>query len=150
MWRYLTCSCITKKLAIAPSVGGAQQNKQQLEQQSDKGGCSLLQHRYLGEFDGIYDRPLACFGCGIGWAWWWSSCCLNFSWDYHLFWLCSLIILCLVFLHLASFILGFGFPLLWYIATALYFGKYHLKDPRERAGLAASAIAVSEIKASEF
>ncbi|URD90529.1 hypothetical protein MUK42_32829, partial [Musa troglodytarum] len=106
--RYLTCSCITKKPAIAPSVGGAQQDKQQLEQQSDKGGCSLLQHRYLGEFDGIYDRPLACFGCGIGWA---------------------------------CFILGFGFPLLWYIATALYFGKYHLKDPRERAGLAASAIA---------
>nr|DAD36722.1 TPA_asm: hypothetical protein HUJ06_007363 [Nelumbo nucifera] len=38
------------------------------------------------------------------------------------------------------FLLGFVFPLLWYCATVLYFGSC-LKDPRERAGLAASAIA---------
>ncbi|XP_030460615.2 60S ribosomal protein L18a-like protein [Syzygium oleosum] len=40
-----------------------------------------------------------------------------------------------------SFLLGFVFPPFWYYATVLYFGNYHLKDPRERAGLAASAIA---------
>ncbi|XP_077245324.1 uncharacterized protein LOC143885172 [Tasmannia lanceolata] len=57
---------------------------------------------------GIYDKPLPCFGCGIGWF---------------------------------SFLLGFVFPLMWYYATILYFGNYYRKDPRERAGLAASAIA---------
>ncbi|KAG4379529.1 hypothetical protein GLYMA_16G004700v4 [Glycine max] len=30
---------------------------------------------------------------------------------------------------------------MWYYATILYFGNYYHKDPRERAGLAASAIA---------
>ncbi|KAJ0702005.1 hypothetical protein HanOQP8_Chr10g0385491 [Helianthus annuus] len=59
---------------------------------------------------GLYDKPLPCFGCGIGWF---------------------------------SFLIGFGFPLMWYYATFLYFGNYYRKDPRERAGLAASAIAVS-------
>ncbi|XP_050374833.1 uncharacterized protein LOC126792444 isoform X3 [Argentina anserina] len=39
-----------------------------------------------------------------------------------------------------SFLLGFAFPLMWYYATVLYFGNYYRKDPRERAGLAASAI----------
>ncbi|XP_042977072.1 uncharacterized protein LOC122307989 isoform X3 [Carya illinoinensis] len=58
---------------------------------------------------GIYDKPLPCFGCGIGWF---------------------------------SFLLGFLFPLLWYYATFLYFGNYYRRDPRERAGLAASAIAL--------
>ncbi|XP_008809294.1 60S ribosomal protein L18a-like protein [Phoenix dactylifera] len=57
---------------------------------------------------GLYDRPLPCFGCGIGWF---------------------------------SFLLGFLCPLMWYYATALYFSNYYRKDPRERAGLAASAIA---------
>ncbi|KAL6519195.1 hypothetical protein OROGR_018515 [Orobanche gracilis] len=57
---------------------------------------------------GIYDKPLPCFGCGIGWF---------------------------------SFLLGFLCPLMWYYATILYFGNYYRKDPRERAGLAASAIA---------
>ncbi|KAK8654727.1 hypothetical protein V6N13_107328 [Hibiscus sabdariffa] len=32
-------------------------------------------------------------------------------------------------------------PLMWYYATFLYFGNHYRKDPRERAGLAASAIA---------
>ncbi|KAL5570740.1 hypothetical protein UlMin_020337 [Ulmus minor] len=36
----------------------------------------------------------------------------------------------------------FVFPLMWYYATILYFGNYYQRDPRERAGLAASAIAV--------
>ncbi|XVF27005.1 hypothetical protein REPUB_Repub14bG0069500 [Reevesia pubescens] len=57
---------------------------------------------------GMYDKPLPCFGCGIGWF---------------------------------SLLLGFVFPLMWYYATILYFGNYYQKDPRERAGLAASAIA---------
>ncbi|KAM3301034.1 hypothetical protein P3S67_015534 [Capsicum chacoense] len=57
---------------------------------------------------GFYDKPLPCFGCGVGWF---------------------------------SFLLGFLCPLIWYYATILYFGNYNRKDPRERAGLAASAIA---------
>ncbi|KAK9274795.1 hypothetical protein L1049_022047 [Liquidambar formosana] len=57
---------------------------------------------------GLYDKPLPCFGCGIGWF---------------------------------SFLLGFVFPVMWYYATFLYFGNYYRKDPRERAGLAASAVA---------
>ncbi|CBI35922.3 large ribosomal subunit protein eL20z isoform X1 [Vitis vinifera] len=57
---------------------------------------------------GVYDKPLPCFGCGIGWF---------------------------------SLLLGFAFPLMWYYATILYFCNYYQKDPRERAGLAASAIA---------
>ncbi|KAG9451783.1 hypothetical protein H6P81_004687 [Aristolochia fimbriata] len=39
------------------------------------------------------------------------------------------------------FVAGFIFPPLWYYATILYLGSYYLKDPREREGLAASAIA---------
>ncbi|GER37132.1 ribosomal protein L18ae family [Striga asiatica] len=72
-----------------------------------KGKYSLIR----GEDDtplGLYDKPLPCFGCGIGWF---------------------------------SFLLGFLCPLMWYYATILYFGNYYRKDPRERAGLAASAIA---------
>jgi len=38
-------------------------------------------------------------------------------------------------------LLGFLFPLTWYYGTILYFGKYYNKDPRERAGLQANAIA---------
>lgn len=40
-----------------------------------------------------------------------------------------------------SFLVGFLCPLMWYYATFLYFGNYYRRDPRERAGLAASAIA---------
>ncbi|XP_061359743.1 uncharacterized protein LOC133303781 [Gastrolobium bilobum] len=57
---------------------------------------------------GLYDKPLPCYGCGIGWF---------------------------------SFLVGFLCPPLWYYATILYFGNYYRKDPRERAGLGASAIA---------
>ncbi|KAE8712539.1 60S ribosomal protein L18a-1-like isoform X3 [Hibiscus syriacus] len=42
-----------------------------------------------------------------------------------------------------SFLIGLLCPLMWYYATFLYFGNNYRKDPRERAGLAASAIAVS-------
>ncbi|XP_065865350.1 large ribosomal subunit protein eL20z-like isoform X2 [Euphorbia lathyris] len=41
------------------------------------------------------------------------------------------------------FLLGFVLPLLWYLGTILYFGKYYDKDPRERSGLAACAIAAT-------
>ncbi|KAI3463242.1 hypothetical protein Pfo_019905 [Paulownia fortunei] len=58
---------------------------------------------------GIFDKPLPCFGCGLGWF---------------------------------SFLVGFVFPLMWYYSTILYFGNYYHKDPRERAGLAANAIAL--------
>ncbi|XP_061361762.1 uncharacterized protein LOC133305529 [Gastrolobium bilobum] len=40
-----------------------------------------------------------------------------------------------------SFLFGFLCPPMWYYATILYFGNHYRKDPRERAGLAASAIA---------
>uniref|UniRef100_A0A453E816 Uncharacterized protein n=1 Tax=Aegilops tauschii subsp. strangulata TaxID=200361 RepID=A0A453E816_AEGTS len=53
-------------------------------------------------------------------------------------------------LHLANqtcfgcrFLLGFLCPLLWYYATTLYCCKYYNRDPRERPGLAASAIAAA-------
>ncbi|GAV72978.1 hypothetical protein CFOL_v3_16466 [Cephalotus follicularis] len=72
----------------------------------EKGNYTLI--RDSEDFQaGIYDKPLPCFGCGIGWF---------------------------------SFLLGFVFPLMWYYSTFLYFGNYYRKDPRERAGLAASAI----------
>ncbi|XP_074585553.1 large ribosomal subunit protein eL20z-like [Curcuma longa] len=38
-------------------------------------------------------------------------------------------------------LLGFLFPLTWYCAAILYLCKYYDKDPRERSGLAACAIA---------
>ncbi|KAF6173709.1 hypothetical protein GIB67_021805 [Kingdonia uniflora] len=40
-----------------------------------------------------------------------------------------------------QFLLGFVFQAMWYNATVFYFGNYYHKDPREMAGLAASAIA---------
>ncbi|PIN14641.1 hypothetical protein CDL12_12736 [Handroanthus impetiginosus] len=43
------------------------------------------------------------------------------------------------------FLLGFVFPLMWYYTTILYLGNYYREDPRERAGLAATAIAVSSL-----
>lgn len=45
-------------------------------------------------------------------------------------------------LLLSSFLAGFLCPLFWYYATFLYLCNHYRKDPRERAGLAASAIAV--------
>ncbi|XP_052200499.1 uncharacterized protein LOC127806928 isoform X2 [Diospyros lotus] len=73
----------------------------------DKGKYTLIKD--VEDFQsGTYDKPLPCFGCGIGWF---------------------------------SFLSGFVFPVMWYYATILYFGNHYRKDPRERAGLAASAIA---------
>ncbi|KAL9443835.1 hypothetical protein AB3S75_017086 [Citrus x aurantiifolia] len=73
----------------------------------EKGRHTLIRDPEDFQF-GIYDKPLPCFGCGVGWF---------------------------------SFLLGFVFPLMWYYGTFLYFGNHCRKDPRERAGLAASAIA---------
>lgn len=42
-----------------------------------------------------------------------------------------------------SLLLGFVFPVMWYYAAFLYFWKYYDKDPRERSGLGASAVAAS-------
>ncbi|KAL5566907.1 hypothetical protein UlMin_030071 [Ulmus minor] len=72
------------------------------------GGSSLSETQEARSSGGLYDRPLPCFGCGIGWF---------------------------------SFLLGFVFPPLWYVAAVLFLAKYYKKDPRERPGLAASAIA---------
>ncbi|KAH9763193.1 hypothetical protein KPL70_001076 [Citrus sinensis] len=74
----------------------------------EKGRYTLIRDPEDFQF-GIYDKPLPCFGCGVGWF---------------------------------SFLLGFVFPLMWYYGTFLYFGNHCRKDPRERAGLAASAIAL--------
>ncbi|KAK3164081.1 hypothetical protein QOZ80_1AG0012430 [Eleusine coracana subsp. coracana] len=41
----------------------------------------------------------------------------------------------------SSFLLGFLCPLIWYFPAILYCCKYYNKDPRERPGLAASAVA---------
>ncbi|XP_064950800.1 uncharacterized protein LOC135613312 isoform X3 [Musa acuminata AAA Group] len=38
-------------------------------------------------------------------------------------------------------LLGFLCPLIWYCAAILYLCKYYDNDPRERSGLAASAMA---------
>ncbi|XP_076881176.1 uncharacterized protein LOC143529234, partial [Bidens hawaiensis] len=74
----------------------------------DKNGNYTLIGDAEGNELGYFDKPLPCFGFGIGWF-------------------------CLLF--------GFIFPLLWYYATILYFRNYYQKDPRERTGLAANAIA---------
>ncbi|KAI9074298.1 hypothetical protein K1719_043721 [Acacia pycnantha] len=57
---------------------------------------------------GLYDKPLPFYGCGIGWF---------------------------------SFLSGFLCPIMWFYGTILYFQKHYRKDPRERAGLGAAAIA---------
>jgi hypothetical protein len=57
-------------------------------------------------------------------------------------------VLIVIFFFFCSFLLGFVFPLMWYYGTFLYFGNYHRRDPRERAGLAAAAIAVSSLTPS--
>ncbi|KAL4346232.1 hypothetical protein AHAS_Ahas11G0357800 [Arachis hypogaea] len=44
-----------------------------------------------------------------------------------------------------SFLFGFLCPPMWFYATILYFGNHYKKDPRERAGLGASAIATKGI-----
>lgn len=65
------------------------------------------------------------------------------STHYHLYLLLLLYSQILSNFCWTSFLLVFVFPPLWYYAAFLYFRNYYLRDPRERAGLAASAIAVS-------
>ncbi|CAN6714799.1 unnamed protein product [Malus baccata var. baccata] len=97
--------------SLKQQYGGDHGSKGMVQLEVDGGELDLL--------DGMYDKPLSCFGCGIGWF---STKDLRID-------ACD------------RFLLGFAFPPLWYYATVLYFGN-HLKDPRERPGLAASAIAV--------
>ncbi|XP_038995067.1 60S ribosomal protein L18a-like protein isoform X1 [Hibiscus syriacus] len=88
-----------------------------MDQSTDWHSTEPVEHKH-GEYEligdaedpclGMYDKPLPCFGCGIGWF---------------------------------SLLPGFVFPLTWYYATILYFRNYYRRDRRERAGLAASAIA---------
>lgn len=87
---------------------------------------------------GMFDKPLPCFGCGIGWFSW-VFIALLFSISLHL----SPIVCLDGCIFSCSLLLGFACPLLWYYATILYFRKYYHKDPRERDGLAANTIAVS-------
>ncbi|XP_024187506.1 60S ribosomal protein L18a-like protein [Rosa chinensis] len=95
----------TTGITLQDHNAGDHDKKEMVKLEVDGGGDSALVEARFS--DGVYDKPLSCFGCGIGWF---------------------------------SFLLGFAFPPLWYYATVLYFGNY-LKDPRERPGLAASAIA---------
>ncbi|KAK4851386.1 hypothetical protein QYF36_014680 [Acer negundo] len=81
--------------------------KEMVQLHVEDGELSLLGPRTNGCSSGFSDKPLSCFGCGIGWS---------------------------------LFVIGFAFPPLWYYGTVLYFQKYYIKDPRERSGLAASAI----------
>ncbi|KAK1265335.1 hypothetical protein QJS04_geneDACA010486 [Acorus gramineus] len=83
--------------------------QEQLPDNKDRTGHYILLRDAEDHRLGMFDKPLPCFGCGIGWF---------------------------------SFLLGFVCPFTWFYATILYFGNYYHKDPRERAGLAASAIAV--------
>lgn len=81
----------------------------------------------------MFDKPLPCFGCGIGWC----------------SWVCPLVSPLLCFLtHLigpltCSLLIGFVCPLIWFYAAILYLRKYYNKDPRERSGLTAAACMVS-------
>ncbi|CAN1799369.1 hypothetical protein LINPERHAP1_LOCUS22084 [Linum perenne] len=90
------------------SLFRGQQSPADAWEHGGKGKYTLI--RDPEDFLASFDKPLPCFGCGIGWF---------------------------------SFLTGFMFPVMWYYATILYFGNYYRKDPRERAGLAAAAIAVS-------
>ena len=85
---------------------------------------------------GIYDKPLPCFGCGVGWFSWVSLFSFSPRTAHSPF-----VPFLFSFFH-GSFLLGFAFPLMWFYGALLYFGNHYRKDPRERAGLAASAIAV--------
>ncbi|KAL9463748.1 hypothetical protein AB3S75_001534 [Citrus x aurantiifolia] len=115
-------ACVVYRLAIQGVILVAGRRAEgtdilQLGDMSQGASTDVMEHKkgkyvHIGDAEepelGIYDKPLPCFGCGIGWF---------------------------------SFLLGFVCPLMWYYATILYFGNYYHKDPRERSGLAASAIA---------
>jgi hypothetical protein len=101
----------------------------------EKGKYTLI--RDPEDFQGIYDKPLPCFGCGIGWF---SLVFFKLPCPPP-----SPFLLYDDYLFCCSFLLGFVFPLMWYYGTFLYFGNYYRKDPRERAGLAAAAIGVNSL-----
>ncbi|XP_073290464.1 uncharacterized protein [Primulina huaijiensis] len=91
------------------TFGGPSMEQRKMADAADKvkGKYTLIRDEDDSQL-GIYEKPLPCFGCGVGWF---------------------------------SFLVGFLCPLMWYYATILYFRNYYRRDPRERAGLAASAIA---------
>lgn len=39
----------------------------QVQLNGDAGKFSLLEPANVGHSGGFYDKPLSCFGCGIGW-----------------------------------------------------------------------------------
>lgn len=88
-------------------------------------------------------KPLFFFGCGIGWFSWVLLILSSYPWIIYseLRRLTFFLLIKILF----RFTLGFLFPFLWYFATILYFRNYHLRNPRERQGLAASAIAVKNL-----
>lgn len=46
-------------------IGGDHNKKEMVKLEVDGGGdLSLGEARFC---DGVYDKPLSCFGCGIGW-----------------------------------------------------------------------------------
>ncbi|CAN1799373.1 hypothetical protein LINPERHAP1_LOCUS22084 [Linum perenne] len=101
-------SCVSQHFITFSNVETitGQQSPADAWEHGGKGKYTLI--RDPEDFLASFDKPLPCFGCGIGWF---------------------------------SFLTGFMFPVMWYYATILYFGNYYRKDPRERAGLAAAAIA---------
>ncbi|CAA6667926.1 unnamed protein product [Spirodela intermedia] len=74
----------------------------------------------------MFDKPLPCFGCAL------SLSTLSLKKFFEIVLMGSVS---------AQFPAGFAIPLMWYYATILYFSNYYRRDPRERSGLAASAIA---------
>jgi hypothetical protein len=53
-------------------VGGDHEMKEmmvqvQVQLNGDGGNFSLLESANVGHSGGLYDKPLPCFGCGIGW-----------------------------------------------------------------------------------
>ncbi|KAK8968560.1 hypothetical protein KSP40_PGU000263 [Platanthera guangdongensis] len=97
-----------RNLGIAPEESLGFEPRRPTNYKSNNGKYLLVKDDEIGW--GMYDKPLRCYGCGIGWF---------------------------------CFLTGILCPLVWYYATFLYFSNHYRKDPRERAGLAASAIAVS-------
>ncbi|KAE8009917.1 hypothetical protein FH972_006322 [Carpinus fangiana] len=51
-------------------VGGDHEMKEmmvEVQLNGDAGNFSLLEPANVGHSGGLYDKPLSCFGCGIGW-----------------------------------------------------------------------------------
>lgn len=66
---FLIPGAIRKLLDVAVIVGEVYGNKEMVVQlRVDEGDFSLLgPSTNGGHSSGLYDKPLSCFGCGIGW-----------------------------------------------------------------------------------